>query len=82
MFLYTGRITVYPRPSFKSSSNDGLFVALRNVPWKQYQGTQWRLNFIRSGLNFNAAIQIFNYIKARSNDWAFLLPKFGNHILW
>ncbi len=42
----------------------------------------WRLNFNRSGLNFNAAIQIFNYIKARSNDWAFLLPKFGNHILW
>ena len=60
----------------------GFFNALRNVPWKQYQGTQWRLNFIRSGLNFNAATQIFNYIKARSNDWAFLLPKFGNHILW
>ncbi|ALV73095.1 hypothetical protein [Acinetobacter johnsonii] len=51
----------------KSSSFDGLFL--------------WRLDFIRSGLNFNAAIQIFNYIKARSNDWAFLLPKFGNHIL-
>ena len=60
----------------------GFFNALRNVPWKQYQGTQWRLNFIRSGLNFNAATQIFNYIKARSNDWAFLLPKFGNPILW
>ena len=36
----------------------GFFNALRNVPWKQYQGTQWRLNFIRSGLNFNAATQI------------------------
>ena len=53
----------------------GFFNALRNVPWKQYQGTQWRLNFIRSGLNFNAATQIFTNFKARSNDWAFLLPE-------
>ena len=36
----------------------GFFNALRNVLWKQYRGTQWRLNFIRSGLNFNATTQI------------------------
>ena len=45
----------------KSSSFDGLFL--------------WRLNFIRSGLNFNAAIQIFNYIKSRSTDWAFFVAE-------
>ena len=39
----------------------GFFNALRNVPWKQYQGAQWRLNFIRSGLNFNAATQIYTH---------------------
>ena len=32
-------------------------------------------SFIRSGLNFNAATQIFTYIKARSWDRAFLLPE-------
>ena len=40
----------------------GFFNALRNVLWKQYQGTQWRLDFIRSGLNFNDASQITDKI--------------------
>ena len=69
-------VLLIDRPKIlKAHSNMGFFNALRNVPWKQYQGTQWRLNFIRSGLNFNAATQIFTYTKARSSDRAFLLPE-------
>ena len=56
------------------------------MPWEMFCESNIKApnggSFIRSGLNFNAASQIFNYIKARSNDWAFLLPKFGNPILW
>ena len=52
----------------------GFFNALRNVLWKQYQGTQWRLDFNRSGLNFNAATQIQEIHMLR-----FLLCLFGLH---
>ena len=51
----------------------GFFNALRNVLWKQYQGTYGGI-FILSGLNFNAATQIQENKMLR-----FLLCLFGLH---
>ena len=55
----------------------GFFNALRNVPWKQYQGTQWRLNFNRSGLNFNAASHLTLMAQPQFED-----VLYDNPILW